>query len=242
MMFTIRLVLIAVIVGTTLICPAHAQENIADQRPRLLLDSEFGSATSLGFKFPAMSFGPAVEIPIMNRFEVQSTALYSPDQKLITNDGNALDVSAAAIAFVTPRLGIIGKIEHASLWTSQFNEKSWAPSAGAVIRNDYLGQGRLYVSYVFPTGCVWATSDNPCTIQSKRLQGVDVRQDTRLGAHKRWGFDFGIYHFCDQSNENDPQAGRRCHIGGSAMITLSLEFHLGKPTLSTLKGDNSDSF
>jgi hypothetical protein len=229
-------------ITATLGFAARAQENPTDPRPRLLLNSEIGSAASLGFKFPATSFGPSIEIPIKNRFEIQSAALYSPDRKFITDDGNALNLSGSAIGFVTSRFGVVGKIERTSLWTSQFHEANWFPSAGVVIRNDYLGPGRVYVSYVFPTGCVWATSSNPCTLQSKRLQGVEVRQDARFGSHKRWGFDFGIYHFCDQSNQNDPQAGRHCHIGGSAMITMSLEFHLGKPSLSTLRGDDPNDF
>jgi hypothetical protein len=194
--------------GTALIAAAacrsvHGQENAADRRPRLLLDSAIGSAASLGFKFPAMSFGPSVEVPFKSRYEFQSTALYSPDRKFITNDGAALNLSGSAIGFVTSRLGITGKVEHTSLWTSQFEESGWVPSAGVVMRNDYLGQGRLYLSYVFPTGCVWATATNPCMVQSKRLQGVEIRQETRNGSHKRWGFDFGIYHFCSQSNQNE---------------------------------------
>jgi hypothetical protein len=239
---TWKLFVLIVLLAATLLPAARADENPTDQRARLLLDSEIGGAGSLGFKFPATSFGPAVEIPIRDRFEFQSTALYSPSRKLITNDGNALDVSAAAIAFATSRVGIIAKMEHTSLWTSQFEENAWVPSAGAVVRNDYFGPGRLYVTYVFPTGCVWATSSNPCNIQSKRLQGMDIRQDARLGAHKRWGVDFGMYHFCDQSNQNEPAVGRRCHFGASAMITMSLEFHLGKPALSAIKDAAPDSF
>ena len=233
---------LATLIIAALALPIRADENLPDQRPRLLLDSEIGSAASLGFKFPATSFGPSIELPVENHFEFQSSALYSPDQKLITNDGNALNVSGAAIGFVNSRLGIIGKLEHSSLWTSQFTETNWAPSAGLVLRNNYLGQGRLYATYVFPTGCVWATTTNPCPLQSKRLQGIDLRQDARFGPHQRWGFDFGLYHFCDQSNQNDPAAGRHCHIGGSAMITLSLELHLGKPSLSSWKRDDPDNF
>jgi hypothetical protein len=233
---------LALLAIAALTLPGRAQENAVDPRPRLLLDSEIGSAASLGFKLPATAFGPAIEVPFASHFELQSAALYSPDRKLITNDGNALNLSATALGFVTSRIGIVGKLEHASLWTSQFEENSWAPSAGVVIRHNYLGPGRLYVSYIFPTGCVWAASSNPCALQSKRLQGVDLRQDARFGSHQRWGFDFGLYHFCDQANPNDPQTGRRCHIGGSAMVTFSFEFHLGKPSLSSWKGNDPSDF
>jgi hypothetical protein len=221
---------------------AQGQGNPSDQRPRLLLESQFGSARSLGFKFPSVSFGLSLELPFRRRFEFQTATLYSPDRKFITNDGNGLKVSGSLIAFVTSRLGAIGTVERSALWTSQFAESGWPLSMGAVIRNDYLGQGRLYVSYVFPTGCVWATASNPCTLQSKRLQGVHVRQDVRNGSHQRWGFDFGIYHFCDQANQNEPQAGRHCHIGGTAMVTLSMEFHVGRSSRYRLNGNSEDNF
>jgi hypothetical protein len=232
--------LMMVAFGAAMSCwPATAQENVADARTRLLLDSEIGSATSLGFRLPAMSFGPSAEIPLGDRFEFQSGAMYSPNRKVITNDGSALNLRGAAIVFASSRFGIIGNFEHTSLWTSRFDERGWVPSGGVVIRNNYLGPGRIYLTYVLPTGCVWATSSNPCTIQSKRLQGVDVRQDARFGSHERWGFDFGIYHFCDQSNPNDAQAGRHCHVGASAMATLSFEIHLGRPSpLRTTTPDN----
>jgi hypothetical protein len=239
-MISIPRFLMVALVAATICRLAGAQENVADGRARLLLNSEIGTATSLGFKLPAISVGPSVEIPVKSRFEFQSAVLYSPDRKLITDDGNAISLSGSAIGFATSRLGIIGKVERTSLWTSRFDESAWAPSAGVVIRNDYVGPGRLHVTYVFPTGCVWATSGNPCTIQSKRLQGLEVRQDARLGLHKRWGFDFGVYHFCDQSNQNDPQAGRHCHVGGSAMVTLSFETHLGRPSL--LRAEAQDNF
>lgn len=235
------------LLGTALIAAAacrstHGQEKAPDQRPRLLLETEIGSAASLGFKFPAMSFGASMEMPFKSRFEFQSTAFYSPDRKFITDDGNALNLSGSAIAFATSQVGFTGKLEHTSLWTSQFDESGWAPSAGVVIRNDYLGRGRLYVSYAFPTGCVWATVSNPCIVQSKRLQGVEIRQDTRIGSHTRWGFDFGVYHFCDQSNQNEPQAGRHCHMGGSAMVTLGFEFHLGRAPVTLKQRTTGDNF
>jgi hypothetical protein len=104
---------------------AHGQD-APDQRPRLLLESAIGSAASLGFKFPSTSFGASVEMPFKSRFEFQSSALYSPDRKLITDDGTALNLNGSAIAFATSRFGITGRLEHTSLWTSQFDKSGWA--------------------------------------------------------------------------------------------------------------------
>lgn len=233
---------LAVLVTATLDSSARAQDEFTDHRPRLLLNGEIGNQVYLGYKFPSTAVGPSIEIPIKDRFEFQSSASYSPDRKAITDDGQSLKLSGSAIGFANPRLGFIASIAHTSLWTSQFDKSGWLPSAGVVVRNDYWGQGRLYISYVFPTGCVWATSTNPCTIQSNRLQGIQLRQDTRNGAYKRWGYEAGIYHFCDQSNPNEPQTGRKCHWAGTIMFTFSLESHLGRLTRYALNGDRSDNF
>jgi hypothetical protein len=217
-----------------------SQEAFADHRPRLLLDTEIGTETSLGYKLPSTAFGPSLEIPVAKRMELQLNSAYSPDRKAITNDGNSLKVSGSAIGFANQRMGLIATIERNWLWTSQFNKSAWLPSAGVVIRND--GAGRSYVRYVFPTGCVWATPSNPCRTQSNRLQGIEIRQDIRSASHTRWGFRVGFYRFCDQGNPNEPQAGRKCHFAETALATLRFEFHMGgrslSPSSSASKSDN----
>lgn len=214
-----------------------------DQRPRLLLEMEAGTETSLGYKFPSTDFGPAIEIPAGKRFEFQGGAAYSPDRKEITNDGQSLKLSASGIVFATERLGLVGTLERSWLWTSQFNEHSWYPGAGIVLRNDYWGPGRLYLTYLFPTGCVWAIPANPCTLQSKRLQGPELEQQVRSSSHIRWGFRGGVYHFCDQANPYEPQLGRNCHWGATAMASLNFEFHLGRrPRFMHQGASESDNF
>jgi hypothetical protein len=180
-----------------------SQEAFADHRPRLLLDMEIGSETSLGYKLPSTAFGPSLEIPVAKRMEFQASSAYSPDRKAITNDGNSLKVSGSAIGFANRQMGFVATIERNWLWTSQFDKSAWLPSAGVVIRND--GAGRSYLTYVLPTGCVWATPSNPCKIQSNRLQGIEIRQDIRSASHIRWGFKVGFYRFCDQGNVILPQ-------------------------------------
>ena len=219
---------------------ASSQEALADHRPRLLFDSEIGSQTSLGYKLPSTAFGPSLEIPVAKRMEFQVSSAYSPDRKAITNDGNSLKLSSSAIRFANDRVGFIATIERNWLWTSQFDKSAWLPSAGVVFRSDYSGPGRLYLTYVLPTGCVWATASNPCKIQSNRLQGIEVRQDIRSRSHLRWGLRGGFYRFCDQGNPNDPPAGRKCHFAATTLVTLRFEFHLGSrsPSSNPSKSDN----
>lgn len=223
--------------------PACSQESITDQRPRFLLNTELGSEESLGYEFLSFGVGSSLEIPIAKRFEFQGNATYSPDRKAITNDGQSVKIVGSALGFATKRLGFIATSAGSWLWTSQFGERAWLPSVGAVIRNNYLGPGRLYLTYVFPTGCVWATPSNSCKMQSKRLQGIEIKEEIRSNSHGRWGFRGGLYHFCDQGNPNDPQAGRNCHLGVIALATLSFEFHLGAPPhFVRLVGTNEDNF
>jgi hypothetical protein len=237
-----RIVLLTAVSLTTCLS-VRGQSDYLDNRPRFLLDTAVGSETALGYEFPATSVGTSFELPIGNRFEVQGSGMYSPDKKYITNDGELSSVSGSALGFVNQRIGVVAGIERGWLWTSQFDKQALFPSAGIVLRNEYLGQGRLYITYTFPTGCVWATATNPCTIQSNRLQGVTIRQETRSLLHTRWGFETGVYHFCNQANPNDPEPSRNCRLGVSAMVTLSLEFHVGgKPRITTANAVAPDNF
>ncbi len=234
---------VTAVVVTAIFClSARAQEAFTDHRPRLLLGGEFGNEDALGTEFPSTAVGPSIEIPIKNRFEFQSSVSYSPDRKAVTKDGQSLKFGGSAIGFATHRLGFIATIAQTSLWTSQFDKNSWLPSAGVVLRTDYWGAGRLYLTYLFPTGCVWATSSNPCTIQSSRLQGIQLRQDIRSGSHIRWGYGGAFYHLCDQANENAPQAGRNCHWAATIMLNASLEFRLGHMTQFRLLHHPWDNF
>ena len=155
-----RIVLAAMALSVASV-PMSAQESYADHRPRLLLDTEFGSESYLGYKLPSAGLGLSIEIPVAKRFELQASSTYSPDKKAITNDGQSLKVSGSAVAFTTTRLGFIGTLEYTWLWTSQFNKSGLVPAAGIVLRNDYWGPGRIYLTYLMPTGCVWATASNP---------------------------------------------------------------------------------
>jgi hypothetical protein len=113
-----------------------------DPSTRLLLDSEIGS-NGLGYKFPSTVFGPAIEIPRTRHLELEASAAYSPDKKVVTNDGHSFRSKGAAIIWTTSSVGLTAEVERSWLWTSQFSKSVWYPSAGVVVRNGYFGPGRL---------------------------------------------------------------------------------------------------
>jgi hypothetical protein len=202
------------------------KETSIDRVPRILFDASIGSATALGYKFPSTSFGSSVELPIGRNIEIQASTTFSPDKKFITNDGHSVKVNGTAIGWITNRFGLAANVERSWLWTSQFEKRSLFPSAGIVLRNDFLGPGRLYISYLFPKGCVWATATNPCKLQSNRLHGVQLHAESRGAAsHIRVGVGGGFYRFCDQANPHQPSTGRICHFAATAMANLRFEFH-----------------
>ncbi len=236
--------ILAVAIMSLIFCPvARSQEQFADSRPRLLLNTMIGSESSLGYDFPSVSFGPSLEIPVKKRFEFQLSGAYSPDKKNITHNGELASVSGSALAFANRRIGFIAKVERGWLWTSQFDKAALFPSAGIVIRNDYFGHGRLYMTYTLPTGCVWATPNVPCKIQSNRLQGITLHQDFRSPSNTRWGFETGFYNFCNEANPNQPNTGRNCRWGATARAVVGFEFHLGKKSrFASAVATNSDNF
>ncbi len=192
--------------------------------PRIFLDSDIGLQTQLGFIPPSTDIGVSFEYPLWRRLEIQGAGSFSPDKKQITDDGYSFSVTGTAIVWPSWRVGVLGKVGYGRLWTSQFTEAVTSPSFGVVIRTHYEYPGRLYFRYTIPTGCVWATPSNPCTLQSKRLQGPSIRQEFQLLPHVRWGAEVGIYHFCDQSNENDPAAGRACRWAGTELVFVRFQF------------------
>jgi len=206
--------------------PARAQETqiASDTSPRFFLDSDVGIRAELGFLPPSSDFGASLEIPLLRRIEIQGSASFSPDKKKITDDGHSISAYGTGILWINPRVGALGGVEYGQLWTSQFDEGGYAPFLGAAIRTHYEYPGRLYIRYSIPTGCVWATPSNPCKLQSKRLQGPTFRQEFQLVSHIRAGVEAGIYHFCDQSNEDDPAVPRTCHWAGTELIFIRFQF------------------
>jgi hypothetical protein len=187
------------------------QESAPDQRPRLLIGADFGLQNQLGY-FPTATLSTGFEVPIGHRFELQTISNYAIARKFITGDGQSAHLGGSLIAWTTNRVGLFGSVEQSWLWTSQFDKSNLFPSVGIVLRGHSLGPGRIYLSYLIPTGCVWATSSNPCKIQSNQLQGFQFRKEGRLKSRLRWLLGFSVLHFCDQANPYEPQTGRNCHM------------------------------
>jgi hypothetical protein len=210
--------------------PALAQTTPAWRRSptRLLFDASIGDASGLGYKVPDLVFGLALERPIGSRFEVQANLDYSPDRKYITNDGRSFLAGARGVVWLSHRIAITGGMNYSALWTSRFDKSAHYPVAGVLLRDSWLGlPGRMYVTYLFPTGCVLASPSNPCRIQSNRLKGVEFNQEFRLWPHLRAGVQMGFYHFCDQGNPLAAYAPRACHMTGTTAVRFRFEFPKG---------------
>jgi len=205
-------------------CAQESPSSTAPWTPRLFLDTDVGLRTQLGYEPPASDFGASFEFPMGRRVEVQGRSSFSPDRKYITNDGHSISASSREIFWVNSRIGALGGVGWGTLWTSQFVERGWQPSVGFVIRNDYEKPGRFYLEYLIPVGCVWATPSNPCLLQSKRTQGPRITQEWQLKPHLRLTLGASLYHYCAQSNENEPSIPRNCVWAVTEMLGLRFQF------------------
>lgn len=198
--------------------------------PRFFVDTDIGNRADLGFMLPASDFGISFEFPLWRRFELQGYATYSPDRKGITHDGTSINVGQQELLWVTHSFGLTAECDWHSLWTSQFTKRGWHPLAGVVFRDHLQAPGRLYVNLSIPTGCVWAKPGAPCPLQSNRLIGPTITQEWQLYPHLRFTLQGGFYHFCDQSNPNEPSIPRTCQWAGTEMLGVRFEFPGWKST------------
>jgi hypothetical protein len=187
-----------------------------------LLDVESGSDKGLGDKFPHLAFGASFEHPIGRRIELQGGVSFSPDRKYVTNDGHSLRLKTTGLFWITPRIAITGSLTKSNLWTSQFSKEAWVPSAGMAIR-EHFGNipGRLYLAYVFPTGCQWGAS---CPIQSNRLLGPQGYWEHGMWPHFRFGLEVGYYRILNQGIPLEPSAGRASEWSPTVHVLLRYEF------------------
>ncbi len=192
---------------------------------RWMLDTETGSESGLGFKLPHVAVGFSAERPVAKHLEMQGRVSYSPDKKYITNDGNSLKFKGAGLYWITRSFALTGSLRHTNLWTSQFNKSALIPSVGVAFREGVGGYpGRIYLEYMFPTGCQWRPS---CPIQSNRTKGGEVYWETRLAPHIRLGVKFGIYYELDQSNNLRPDIPRIGAVAGDTLLILKYEIQRG---------------
>jgi len=200
-----------------------------DESTRWLMDSEVGTYAGLGFKLPHTAFGTTIERPLSQRLEAQASAKFSPDRKLITDDGHSLVASARGIFWANHYFGLTGEASYSRLWTSQFDKTAWLPAPGVVFRLSFLGNPtRMYLDYAVPTGSIDAHG-----IESSRLQGPEYYVESRLASMgpvtMRFGIKWNVYHFLEQGNpECDGTFGGAvtCRRKGdtTAVTALTLRF------------------
>jgi hypothetical protein len=221
-----RLAIVTVFVLASAV-PSPAQDSQAsrDSATRWIVDFESGSDSGFGFKLPHLAIGGTVERPVGKRLEIQAELSYSPDKKYITNDGNSIRMATTLIVWASQKVGISAEVGEDYLWTSQFNENDLAPAFGFVVRDYFEGApGRLYLSYLVPTGCQWGPT---CPIQSKRMQGVQGSWEHRLFPHFRLGFSMGVCRFLNQSNQLEPSVPRTQVWAGDVHLLMRFEFPPG---------------
>ena len=136
-----------------------------------------------------------MERPLSERLEAQAAIKFSPDPKLITDNGRSLVASARAIVWANRYFGATGEASYSRLWTSQFNKTAWLPAPGIVFRLKFLGNPtRMYLDYLIPTGSI-----DTHGIESSRLKGPEYYAESRLASMgpvtMRLGFKLNAYHF-----------------------------------------------
>ena len=214
---------------TSVVSPITAGNDGAfDLHARWLVDSELGTYAGLGFTPPHSAFGSSIEVPLSQRFEVQAAIRFSPDPKLITNDGRALVASTIGIVWVNRYFGVTGQASYSHLWTDEFNKTAWLPAPGVAFRLKFLGNPtRMYLDYVIPTGSIDGHG-----IESSRLQGPEYYVESRLASVGpmtiRFGLKWNVYHFLEQGNSQCDGT-----LGGTA--TCSRTGHTTAVTAVTLR-------
>lgn len=177
---------------------------------RFLVGGQLGLVS--GYDIPTLQGNIGVEIPLSRHFEIQTRFSSGWTPKTDSHSGYSFHQEARGIYWFSDKLGINGEFRQTYLYTKLYDKHAWAPTAGLAWRNGWTGKdgmpGRMYLNWIFPTGCQWATASNPCRIQSSRLTGMEVNQEFRIGHHIRLGLIFGILRGLEQGNPNQPSAGR----------------------------------
>jgi hypothetical protein len=217
--------------------------------PRILFDAQLGDYQGLGFGPPRIGWALDGELPLgpamtdsriqkgARRFEYQPSVVFSRDTRAFAYSGHDLNVRNEGIVWINHRVGAEGGLEYAVYWDKlglgttnpatfyTLHKSDWVPRAGAVFRDGLLGRpGRLYVDYLFPTGCQWATPSNPCFIQSTRTHGVDAMQEFRLKSFLRIGGEFAVVRYDDPSNQNEPTIPRVGHTTAYGAVHFKFEW------------------
>jgi hypothetical protein len=200
--------------------PSRAQAvEVGEQNSatRIAFDAGAGPTEQFGYTFTAAMFGFAVEHPFGDRFEGQLRFVYMPNLSINSQSAQSTGISGTGLFWMNGKVAAQFQAERDWLWGSGLTNAEWNPSLGAVIRDSIFRPGRLYASYVIPTGC--AVAGQACASPSDRTQGLRLYQEVRIASRFRFGVRTGIYHYCNENQESV----RACHAAGEALFTLRFE-------------------
>jgi len=194
----------------------------ADAQTSLLVQTRIGSAKTLGFKTPSFGIGLGLERQAP-RFEYDAGFYLSPDKKTFaTYRKGAFSANASGSAFKNRygvTAGVIYSVYQSDIQGVPYRKGAIIPFAGLVAK-DWILPGRSRLTYLFPTGCIFPTPDNPCTIQSPRERGVQISQEFKFFEGIRIGYQTSWVHYCDQAAPTS--VTRNCRYGWSAYSTLRI--------------------
>jgi hypothetical protein len=192
---------------------------------RWLFTFETGSKSGLGYKLPHVLTGVSFEQPIGQRIELQGGVSYSPDRTYVTNNGNSLTLSSSLLYWVSNRVAVTGSMDKSYLWTSLYTKSAVRPDVGIAIREFYGDvPGRVYLSYLLPTGCQWGAS---CRIQSDRMQGPQFYWEYRLWPRFRLGINLAVCRILNPSNPMEPSIPRSHEWTGYSLGFVKFEVPAG---------------
>ena len=125
------------------------------------------------------------------------------------------------------RVGVLGGVGHgqACAKTSQFTEGGTNPTIGVVIRTHYAGIRAGCISLIRSRRAVYGRHAqirarcNPSGCKVPRFDRNSRSCLTFVG-----GRSGGIYHYCAQSNEDEPSIPRACHWAGTELVFVRFQF------------------
>jgi hypothetical protein len=160
------------------------------------LDTQFGSMSGLGYKFPHLAVGTGLRYDD-SRIGFEASADYSPDHKEGFNSGYVVTGGGFGNLWLTRNFGLTAGAAASRLQTPAYQKQATIPQAGLAFR--FTGAGfpmRLYTNWIFPTG-----SYSPATgIEPNRLRGPEAYWETQMYSYLAVGLRFGIFKGYNQGN------------------------------------------
>lgn len=156
--------------------------------------AEIGDARTFGYSFPDMSIGVQVEQPVLNHFEMQGTAGWSPTNKRAIGNGNSGFAKVSGIAWLHKNIGFIAGLRYGHLWTSLYHKGGMIGSGGFVLRI-YDDDIRLYAIH---TRQLFEGIDKQ-GIETSNTRGLEVTPEIKFGRY-RVGFRYVLVKGLSQGN------------------------------------------